>query len=97
MTVGNYQATCEEQYSNFPEVISCLKQKVRSDWRYQNSSDSDLVRLYIAYADKLVDEVNKKTISEVDAKFYLAQFYAKLKNESENNEYESNHIKHISN
>lgn len=81
-TVGNYQSSCEKQYNYFPQVVECLKQKLNTDPRFENGPDSDLAKLYVAYADKLSDEVQKKKISEVDAKLALAQFYTNLKNQS---------------
>ncbi|MGI0014817.1 MAG: hypothetical protein ACREBU_15460 [Nitrososphaera sp.] len=78
-TVGQYQGECEKRYSALTEMVSCLKARIAEDPRMGRHSSSDLLRLYLAYADAAVSRVQEGTMSETDARLALAELYSRLK------------------
>lgn len=76
--VRHYQTACESQYAAFPAMVACLKGKIAQDRRMQSSQDTDLVRLYVTYADAAAAKVISGDMTEVDAKLALAELYTRL-------------------
>lgn len=81
-TIASYQADCEKNFNAFPNVVSCLKEKLNNDPRVPFHRDSDLANLYILAAEKLAYQVRIGRISDIDARYDLAQIYVLLKSET---------------
>ncbi len=79
-TVGNYQAECEQKNSLFPDVVQCLKTSLASDSRMARNSR---VKLYTLKADQLSQMVQKKEITEIDARVALQELYVRLKRDED--------------
>lgn len=79
-TAGQYQAECEKIYPKFGDMVGCLKQKLNSDSRSHRAGDQPYVQRYLLEADKLADMVQKKKISEIDARIRLSDLYMQLRN-----------------
>jgi hypothetical protein len=80
-TVGQHQQQCEKMHTKFSDVVSCLERRVEADPFLGNAAhgSSDLMKLYLLSARKLAVDVNKKKISDLDARIELATIYTTLK------------------
>jgi len=89
VSVGNYQTACEQMNSSFPEVVQCLKTSLASDARMAGNAK---VKLYTLKADQLSQMVQKKELSEIDARVALQELYVRLKRheDSENTTTQTN-------
>lgn len=87
-TVADKQASCEAQYSTFPEMVSCLKREVASmPLNQMGHRDTDLLNLYVAYADAASARVQSGHMLESDARLMLAELYVRMKNTTHHRDY----------
>ena len=77
-TVGDYQAKCEDSNKRFSEMVECTKTSLSQDPRLIGNPR---VKLYILKADQLVQMLNNKEITDIDARVVLQELYVRLKNE----------------
>ncbi len=78
-TAGQYQAECEKIYPKFGDMVGCLKEKIHADNRSQMANNQPYVQRYLLEADKLAGMVQKKQISEIDARIRLSDLYMQLR------------------
>ena len=81
-SMGKKQLACEEQYSSFEQVVSCTKDSFMKD-KFAKVNDPS-VKLYFLKGDQLVEKLNKKEITEIDARTEWQKLYVELKNQEEN-------------
>lgn len=77
-TVQSYQTSCENRYSYFPDMVTCLNNSVNWDYRYRFGRNSSLGQAYMKYANKLADCVRHNQISNAQAYYLLNQAYLLL-------------------
>ncbi len=77
-SVADRQMTCEEKYSYFPDMVTCLKEDLDDNFTYHYGRKRQLTQIYLAYADRLAEEVKNNQISEATARQYLAELYFRL-------------------
>jgi uncharacterized protein YceK len=76
-TIGQKQATCESQFAEFADVVSCTKQATASDPRAKTHAG---YKLYILKGEQLAQQVKDKQISDLDARVEWQKLYVELKN-----------------
>lgn len=78
-TLREYQSECERRTTALRPMVSCLKAYTARDPRMADHRDTDLLKLYLAYADAAVLRVEQGVMSESDARLALAELYSRLK------------------
>ena len=79
-TIGQKQASCESQFADFADVVSCTKQATASDLRAKTNAG---YKLYILKGEQLAQQVKDKQISDLDARVEWQSLFVLLKrNES---------------
>ncbi|WP_245759456.1 hypothetical protein [Yersinia ruckeri] len=73
--VSDYQAKCEQQYSRFSEMASCLDTSVKTDSRMASAATP---KLYVLTAKMLGEGVDKGNISDSQARLELQTLYVNM-------------------
>ena len=88
--VGDLQTECESKTKTFPEMANCLRlsietfpqchsqidrAKVSSKTCFDLSPNDSFVKLYLLKSDQLSQGVQKKEISDIDARVELQKLY----------------------
>ena len=91
--VGDLQTECESKTKTFPEMANCLKLSIETHPRCRNLLDTatvssktcfkhspsdSSVKLYLLKADQLSQGVQKKEISDLDARVELQKLYVEI-------------------
>lgn len=63
--MSNKQESCESQYSNFEDVVSCTKKAYQNDPLARENQNT---KLYFLKGDQLVQKLKKGDITEADAR-----------------------------
>ena len=74
--VAKMQGECEQTYTKFFDIYTCTKSKLASDVRMKKNPK---VKLYILKGERLVQEIEQGTITEIDAKVAWQKLYVDLK------------------
>ena len=79
--IPEFQTTCEQTRQVFAEMVACIKSTV-AESKLLRGRDGDLTKLYLAYADVLVEKVDGNKISDAEARLELTVVYYRLTSES---------------
>lgn len=72
------QLKCEQSTSGFVEMVDCLKSQHAENNGFGWDRDTDLISLYMAYADALSTKVQAGEIPEYEARINLAELYSRM-------------------
>ena len=71
--IPEFQTTCEQTRQVFAEMVACIKSTV-AESKLLRGRDGDLTKLYLAYADVLVEKVDGNKMSDAEARLELTVF-----------------------
>lgn len=81
-SIGSYQAGCEKKHASFPQIVTCLQDAVASDSSPWINKSSPEIKLYLLKAEQLSQQVQRREISDLDARVELQQLYVELSRSS---------------
>ncbi|WP_254844654.1 hypothetical protein [Yersinia enterocolitica] len=73
--VSDYQTKCEQQYSKFSDMASCLDNSVKADSRMSGAATP---KLYVLTAKMLGEGVDQGKISDSQARLELQSLYVNM-------------------
>lgn len=79
-TVGTLQAECNQVSASFREAVQCVDAKVKADTRLARNPSSTL---YVLRGYQLSERLDRKEITELDARVELQQLVVQIKSEND--------------
>lgn len=78
--IGTKQATCEQQYEKFSQIVSCTKVAIDENKQWKNDAEA---KYYVLRGEQLIEDINSGKITELGARAEWQKLYVELKQNEE--------------